>query len=281
MWIDEVMGQIKVWEKPSKYHAYVIGGDISEGVNGDYTVIRVIDASTLKTVAKFTDKLCPPDEASKIVHALGMWYNYAYVGIEVNKDGLWVNSELFKMGYPNLYYREALDDITHSVSRRVGFKTDERTRPYILSELRKTLVTNPESFNDKEFLTECLVFIRNRVGRPESMSGKHDDEVFAHAIALEIRRNSPIAFEQPVKIAQTGSNYVMARLEKIKAKNTTNPFSQDFYINYIVYMMFCDESEQNSWLYIYYNIFKLIPKYEIYIKKNIKEYIENIMPKLN
>jgi hypothetical protein len=228
-WIDETMGLTKVWQKPVPYHSYTIGADVSEGIDGDYSVARVIDNKTMKTVAKFKDKLCPPDTFALVVFALGQWYNNAYVGVEVNKDGLWVNSELFKMGYPNLYYREAIDDITHQVARKVGFKTDEKTRPYVLSELRKTLASNSESFNDKEFLDECLVFVRSKVGRPEAMSGKHDDEIFAHAIALEIRRNAPEAFQEPQEIPQTGESYVKSRLDKLYSKKYNNNINQSNY----------------------------------------------------
>ena len=229
-WSDATTGRVKVWEKPKAYHSYTIGADVSEGVEGDYSVARVIDNMTLKTVAKFKANNIPPDEFALIVHALGMWYNYSYIGVEVNKDGLWVNNELFKMGYPNLYYREAMDDITHSVSRKVGFKTDERTRPYILSELRKILSNNSECFNDKEFLEECLVFVRNKVGRPEAMSGKHDDDVISHAIALEIRRNAPEAFQEPKEIPQNSQSYVMQRLERIKSRNNQSDINQEAYL---------------------------------------------------
>jgi hypothetical protein len=224
-------GALKIWEKPSQYASYVLGGDVSEGVDGDYSVADVTDNRTLKTVATFYDNKCPPDKYAQVVYALGIWYNSAYVGVEANKDGLWVNDELMKMGYPNLYYREQLDDITKSVTHKIGFKTDEKTRPYILSELRKLISLYDGVWTNAEFLRECLVFVRNKVGRAEAMSGKHDDLIFAKAIALEIRRNAPQAFQEPTVIPQTGQQYVMARLEAIKAKrNSKSNISQNFYI---------------------------------------------------
>ena len=226
--IDFIPGQedtaeFKVWEKPQSFHSYTMGGDVAEGVDGDASVARVIDNATLKTVAKFRSKLCPPDQFAEVCYAIGAWYNHAYAGIEANKDGLWVNSELFKMGYPNLYYREQIDDISKTVSRKHGFLTSEKTRPVILSELRKILAAHSEVWNDKDILGECLTFVRSKTGRPEAMGGKHDDEIFAHAIALEIRRNAPIEFDRPRQIPQDGQSYVMARLEKIKARNRKGP----------------------------------------------------------
>ena len=217
----DTMGEVRIWERPKRTASYIIGADVSEGVSGDYSVARVKDARTLKTVAKFKSKLCPPDKFAIQIYCLGIWYNNAYTGVESNKDGLWVNSELFKMGYPNLYYREQLDDITHSVSKKFGFKTSETTRPVILSELRKTLALQDDAWNDRELLEECLVFVRNKVGRPEAMQGKHDDEIFAEAIALEIRRNAPESFPETQPIPQDGHNYVLNRLQKIKERKGT------------------------------------------------------------
>ena len=90
--------ELKVWEKPKAYHSYTIGGDVAEGVDGDFSVAKVIDNQTLKTVAKWKSKLCPPDRFAIVCYALGAWYNFAYAGIEANKDGPWGNTELFYNG---------------------------------------------------------------------------------------------------------------------------------------------------------------------------------------
>lgn len=215
---EDANGKVQLWEKPIDYHAYILGGDVAEGIGKDASVARIIDAASLKTVGKFKDTLCPPDEFAVAVFALATWYNTAYVAVEANKDGLWVNKEIFKMGYSNLYWREAFDDVSMTVGRKMGFLTDPKTRPFILSELRKMLAVKELAhvWNDREFLDECLVFVRGKTGKPEAMVGKHDDEVLSHAIALEVRRNSPQAFTPPTKVAQNSESYVMQRLERLK-----------------------------------------------------------------
>jgi len=223
------IGYLKIYRNPEDFASYTMGGDTAEGLEGgDYSVLTVIDNKTLRTVAKYRARISP-DEFAKVAFALGMMYNQAYTGIEVNKDGLWVNTELFKMGYPNLYYREAIDDITNKISAKVGFKTDERTRPYILSELQKMISSSKDIWNDKDFLQECLVFVRNRMGRPGAMNGKNDDCIFAYAIAYEIRRNAPEAFINSEKEDENIS-YVQKRLDQLYKKNKDRVLTQSDYL---------------------------------------------------
>ena len=63
----------------------------------------------------------PPDEFIGVAFNLGKWYNWALMAIESNKDGLWVNDGLDKMGYINLYYRKVFDDITKNVTKFFGW----------------------------------------------------------------------------------------------------------------------------------------------------------------
>lgn len=223
-------GDIKIWRKPEPYAAYTIGGDVAEGKeNGDYSTIEVIDNKTLKCVAKYRGH-CRPDELTHIAYALGMWYNYAYMGIESN-TGLWVNTELYEtLEYPNMYFREAMDDITHRVGRQLGFLTSEKTRKPILDELRKMLALYPDIWTNADFLNEALVFVRNERGRPEAMSGRHDDEVIATAIAYEIRYNAPEEYDEPHEIPQTGTEYVKARLSKLYGDKNRDVISQSDFI---------------------------------------------------
>jgi len=224
------LGDLKIYQFPSVTGSYVAGGDTAEGLeHGDYQVLDIMDNATLKTVAKLRNHEAP-DEFAKQAYALGIWYNEAYMAIEANKDGLWVNTELFKMGYPNLYYREVIDDITNRVGRKLGFRTDERTRPYILSELRKILNNHSDIWTDKDFLQECLTFIRNAMGRPEAMSGKNDDCIMAKAIALEVRRNAPEAIDkedQPEKTDKAAM--IVSRLEQLYGKKNKVVSQSDYY----------------------------------------------------
>jgi hypothetical protein len=69
----------------------------------------------------------------------------------------------------------------------------------------------------KSFLNQCLVFIRNSLGRPEAMNGEHDDAIISVGICHYIRQNAPAEFKNP-SIVQPKSveQRIMERLERKK-----------------------------------------------------------------
>ena len=202
-----------IYELPEVFASYVAGGDVAEGKGEDNSVLDIIDNRTLKTVAKFKSNKIRPDEYAEVCNELGKWYNTAYLGIESN-SGLWVLTELLeKYQYPNLYWREAIDDITHSVGKKVGFSTSGVSRKPLLDNLLVVVNTNDKCWTNKGFLDECLTFIRNDMGRPEAAEGKHDDEVIATAIAYYIRENAPAELARPIGEPTTMAERVKAYLE--------------------------------------------------------------------
>jgi len=201
-----------IWELPEAFGSYVAGGDVAEGKQGDSSVLNIINNKTLKTVAKFNSNRIRPDEFAEVCDELGKWYNTAYLGIESN-SGLWVLTELLETyQYPSLYFREAIDDITHAVGKKVGFSTSGVSRKPLLDNLL-VAVNMYNCWTNKDFLKECLTFIRNDAGRPEAAEGKHDDEIIATAICFYIRENAPAEFIRPIGEPITIEERIKAYLE--------------------------------------------------------------------
>ena len=58
---EQPEGEVSIWEEPKAYHSYILSADVSEGIDGDYSVAKVKDAKKVKLagayVTEWNDKL--------------------------------------------------------------------------------------------------------------------------------------------------------------------------------------------------------------------------------
>lgn len=178
---------LKIWVHPKPGHEYVIGGDVAEGLKrGDYSVAEVVDVSTMQTVARWRGHI-DPDKFGEIVGALGAYYNYALVGVEVNNHGLTTIQKLRDTFYTNLYKRDkGYDEDFEEPTSNLGWKTDVRTKRIMIDDLIKIVRERINKDLDTVFINEAFAFVRDDRGRMNAEEGEHDDTVMAKAIAFQL-----------------------------------------------------------------------------------------------
>ncbi len=178
-------GNFEMFRKPEVGTKYIVSGDTSEGLaHGDAQVLYVINHKTEDCDGVYRSQVSP-DELATEAYKMGKFYNWALLAIESNKDGLWVNDALEKMGYINLYARKVFDDITQKVTKFFGWKTSSSTRPFSLAALKAVFLRKDGGF-PAALLNEMFTFIRNVKGKPEAMDKKKDDVVMAAAIGYAV-----------------------------------------------------------------------------------------------
>jgi hypothetical protein len=194
---------LKVWELPIKRDPsapgtvdakYVIGVDVSEGKlnkesdkkENDYSVIDVTRVDNLKTVARWRGHI-DPDLLGAIVYQIGLFYNTALVGVEVNNHGLTTVQSLRNKSYPRLYMRETSEENQFQERTAVmGWRTDKKTKPIIINNLGKAIREGAIIDLDIVFLSECQTYVVDDQGYTNAQEGQFDDTVMAKAIALEM-----------------------------------------------------------------------------------------------
>lgn len=193
---DAAHGFLRIWREPERGVPYVIGAD-SAGDGTDRFTMHVIDNTTGRQVAEYEN---PVSEIlfARQLWCLGMWYNQALIALEINY-GSYAELMLEQWGYPRLYQRQRYDEIRKEYVDAYGFRTDNRTRPLIVSNLRTVMAETPESVRSRWTLEQMLVFQYDRDGKPQAVAGEHDDLVMAAAIAQfarsqqssEVREDAP------------------------------------------------------------------------------------------
>lgn len=183
-WSNNLNGCIKIYEEPKLGFPYVIGGD-TKGEGSDKFAGTVINNNTGNRCATLHGEMQSKYYTAQM-WALGMYYNTALVGIEVNFNTYPIEL-LTDWHYPRQYQREKTDTFTGEVKKTYGWKTDGNTRPLIIEREITVVEENIDSFNDIETLNEMLTFVKDENGRPDAQSGKHDDLLFSDMIGEAIR----------------------------------------------------------------------------------------------
>lgn len=173
-WVESNGGSVTILELPQKSENYVIAGDTA-GSGEDYFTAVVERESDFKTVAYYRRKCIDEDLYAHQLFCLARFYNYGLLAVESNFSTAPIR-ELINLEYPNLFARgEGIEG--------VGFKTTLLTRPLIIQSLISAFRIDPTIEQSKEILLEMLSFVRNKNGRVQAVSGKHDDLVMAKCIA--------------------------------------------------------------------------------------------------
>ena len=184
-------GVFKFYGFPKRAGQYAIGGDSAEGLeHGDKSAACVIDKLNNETVCTYNHNV-PPERFGEDLLKLGHFYNQAWIACENKGYGYSVNQELYK-NYGNVYRRINTKKGMKIQTNELGWNTNSISRPTMLAQLAEEIKEGSCKLNDLDLINQCWTFINNvKKKRPEAEKGKHDDLVFARAIASQVRLEKP------------------------------------------------------------------------------------------
>jgi len=120
---------------------------------------------------------------------LGNLYSQALIGCEDNNHGGTTNRALRRLGYPNLYYRQELDDRGVRKTQKLGWLTSTITRPIMIDDLA-ALIREGFSCPSKETIEEMMSFVVKDDGKAEAEASCFDDRVVCAAIAVQLHKTT-------------------------------------------------------------------------------------------
>lgn len=183
-WEPETGGPVRIRKGPEKGVPYVLGGDTA-GTGSDKFAAHVLDNRTGEQVAvvhhQFGERMF-----AEQAYCLGMHYNTALIGIEVNYS-TYPEMVLEELRYPRLYVRQRYDDYTKSTVQAFGFETTPLTRPILVDTLKDVAKYALDSIYDAATIQEMLSFVYDERWKAQAEVGEHDDLVMSLGIAHMIR----------------------------------------------------------------------------------------------
>lgn len=193
-WKPDERGPLRIRKHPEEGVPYVLGGDTA-GTGSDFFAAHVIDNRTGEQIAVLHHQFGERMFAEQ-VYCLGMYYNEALVGIEVNYS-TYPEMVLEELGYPNLYVRQRLDNYTGKLMDAFGFETTTTTRPAIIDGLKDVAQSALETITDYDTLGEMLTFVYDEKWKAQAEEGEHDDLVLSLAITHFIRAQQTTLVRKP------------------------------------------------------------------------------------
>jgi hypothetical protein len=161
-----------IYEDVQKDHFYVCTVDLSEGSGGDYSVISVIDVTTLpyKHVAVYRTNEVSTILLPATLHSIATYYNEAHVLIELNFGAEVANSLHYDYEYENILHssgkkfeKQALTDgWGGGRSNQLGVKMTKSVKKDGCSILKALIEHDKLITNDHETIGELNRFAAHR-----------------------------------------------------------------------------------------------------------------------
>ena len=184
-------GYLRIYRMPEPGHNYVLGADAQKGKiqieskgETDFSGMQIIDMRDLSVVATWEGRM-DPDLFGLECMKVGMFYNNALVGIELN-DGVASIARMKAEGYYNLYRKVTIDRVEEQPTNQLGWWTDAKSKLKMIGFLTKYIREGLGEIPDKQTLKQLTTYVYDDNGATNAQEGCHDDLVIPLAIALQL-----------------------------------------------------------------------------------------------
>ena len=174
-------GTVKIFKEPVAGHPYIVVNDPANG-GEDYYATHVFDNYTGEQVAVYHKNKCDADDAAFQMYCLATYYGNAMITGETNTTS-YLLEMCRKMGFKKIYQDQDVEDLSNRYINKLGYKTKQTNRQYMIDLFKMAFRDNPRIINDYETVCEMESFqvVKHANGREkaEATGGEHDDLVMS------------------------------------------------------------------------------------------------------
>lgn len=197
--VPDSRGAMTQWKAPAPGAEYVVAVDIGgRTMHADWSVIAVMRRGSRPEVCAQWRGHIDHDLLAARAVAVARYYNTALLVVESNTlesgaggadPSLSVLSRMAQT-YPNMYMRQSEDRLVPQGTDRVGFHTNRRTKPLLISTLIEYVREGKYVEHDHEACNELSTYTQTPAGGYEARKGTHDDILMTRALALHVMETS-------------------------------------------------------------------------------------------
>ncbi len=163
---------------------YMVSGDATRSITGDYSCAQVLNRRTWEQVAIFRRKIDPVSFGDQMT-LLGRYYNWAILCPEIQGAGDATISRLISLNYPFLFEHRKAERIPGQPETVYGWWSGVRSKQEAMGNLLKVVVDHDIIIHDHKTHAEMRAYVSDEKGGFKNGAGEgHDDTVTAMAIAM-------------------------------------------------------------------------------------------------
>lgn len=248
-------GRLCIFKQPRFNGEYVMGVDVSEGVEvsdeggkstPDNSCIQVLDrgdscnpaGSKLEQVAEWTG-IIEPSEIPQVIKVLHDMYGRPPVLVESNGHGnttiaFCMRLDINLMQKPDVAEQPKMDvKVSYGAAkvREYGWKTTLKSRPVMLDYTKEMFNQGFLAINSPFLLEEMYSFGFDKIGKMKAEKGKHDDRVLALAVAVMADRYANRRYKQSVATPDMDVKRYLNRLDEVKSPAEMMKLTETFVQN--------------------------------------------------
>jgi hypothetical protein len=210
--VEDVDGELSIWEKPDESAQYIIGCDVATGLVGrgsgqkksklDYSCATVIRVPDFRLVAQLHGAINPLDYADRCA-LLGYYFNEACLVVERTGLGIGVIVRLKEIMYPNMF-RDLSDPsaVDYNHDPVYGVDTNVRTKSNMVACLQQVIHERQLFIPCAATLEELRAFGQEttKTGlsvRMRGEGGAKDDRVMSLVFAIYVAIEHPMWMMDP------------------------------------------------------------------------------------
>lgn len=177
---------LKIYKLPKQGEKYFGGVDVAAGLKQDSSTINILDSNG-EQVAVFDRNDIPPYKFTKIIIALGHYFNYTMFLIERNSYGLDVLNRLVKEEYYVQVLRtKKFDKITGQTKWEHGWYNDNVSKVKLVTDGREYVELGMVLINDLETLEQMRIYNKDGSGYGNQRGvDNHDDLVDGLLLSIQ------------------------------------------------------------------------------------------------